>query len=347
RVKNSRCASCLARLTSSRARAASSCTTAVNWRRNVTDSSSARNAPTDLWRPLHSVETSSLHRLLASQTRTRPRAAPGSRPFSLRRRHQRECGDRAGCLHKKRERCSVEERQRTVDDETTNDRAARGNGEQRPGKELVVVDRDRVGELVALLVAEDTDAQSRARLLTRITAALAHSLQTAKARSVASGRWLAAVFAEEIAPRIPIRDQETLIQHHRGLSGDDLADALERVAVNVTTAVGTVGGALAAVQFTAPPTLLTAPVQLLAETLVVAAVEVKLIGELHEAYGVPASGTPLRRTSSYLASWTQRRALRPGRGVPSLTATMGTAARTALRNRLMRLLGRQMTTLGP
>lgn len=234
-----------------------------------------------------------------------------------------------------------------MDDETTNDRAARGNGEQRPGKELVVVDRDRVGELVALLVAEDTDTQSRARLLTRITAALAHSLQTAKARSVASGRWLAAVFAEEIAPRIPIRDQETLIQHHRGLSGDDLADALERVAVNVTTAVGTVGGALAAVQFTAPPTLLTAPVQLLAETLVVAAVEVKLIGELHEAYGVPASGTPLRRTSSYLASWTQRRALRPGRGVPSLTATMGTAARTALRNRLMRLLGRQMTTLGP
>lgn len=226
----------------------------------------------------------------------------------------------------------------TVNEET--------DGDRRPGAELVPVDH-RVGELVAVLASEETDPKRRARLLGRLSAALADSARRARATSVAGGRWLTGLFAEEIAPRIPIRDRETLIRHHRGLQGEDLADALERVAANTTTAVGAAGGALAAVQFAAPPLLLTAPAQLVAETVVVAAVEVKLIGELHEVYGTPARGSTLQRTSGYLASWARRRGIDPVRGAESLTTTLGAAARTALRNRLMRLFGRHLTTLGP
>ena len=52
-------------------------------------------------------------------------------------------------------------------------------------------------------------------------------------------------------------------------------------------------------EFAAPPTLLTAPVQLAAETLLVAAIEIKLLAELHEVYGVPAD-RPAARPSDGL-----------------------------------------------
>ncbi len=232
--------------------------------------------------------------------------------------------------------------------EGTDDRDRAEESGRQPGAELVPADRAEVGELVARLATEEkADEESRSRLLGRLSAALVRSARAAGAKSLAGGRWLTDLFTEEIAPRIPIRDRETLIRHHRGLQGEDLADALERVAVNTTTAAGAAGGALAAVQFTAPPLLLSAPAQIVAETIVVAAVEVKLIGELHEVYGAPARGGQLQRTSGYLVSWARRRGIDPTQSVESLTAALGTAARTALRNRLMKLLGRHLTTLGP
>nr|WP_285760596.1 hypothetical protein [Nocardiopsis ansamitocini] len=205
-----------------------------------------------------------------------------------------------------------------------------------------------VGELVTLLAADDgTDKQGRAKLLRRLTGAVARSARTAGVRSMAGGRWLTDLFSEEIAPRIAVRDRETLIRHHKGLQGEDLADALERNAVNGTTAVGAAGGALAAVQFTAPPLLLTAPAQIVAETIVVAAIEIKLIGELHEVYGTPAQGSALQRNSGYLVAWTKRRGVDPTQAAESVTVALGAAAKTALRNRLMKLMGRHLSTLGP
>ncbi|WP_233515442.1 hypothetical protein [Marinitenerispora sediminis] len=207
---------------------------------------------------------------------------------------------------------------------------------------------DDVGDLVTRLMSDEgADSGRRVRLMGRLSRALAARARAAGARGVAGGRWLTELFATEIAPRIPVRDHETLSRHHRGLAGEDLADALERNAVRATTAVGAAGGALAAVQFTAPPLLLTAPAQIVAETVVVAAIEVKLIGELHEVYGAPAPGTALQRTSGYLVSWAKRRGIDPLQAGESVTAALGAAARTALRNRLMRLLGRHLTTLGP
>ncbi|GAA3758005.1 hypothetical protein HDA32_001862 [Spinactinospora alkalitolerans] len=214
--------------------------------------------------------------------------------------------------------------------------------------DLVPVGDSEVGDLVQRLVADDgTDKERRVRLLGRLSKALAGSARAAGTKGVAGGRWLTDLFANEIAPRVPVRDRETLVAHHGGLEGEELADALVRNATNATTAVGAAGGALAAVQFTAPPLLLTAPAQIVAETVVVAAIEVKLIGELHEVYGVPARGGPLQRTSGYLVSWAKKRGIDPLQAAESVTVALGAAAKTALRNRLMRLLGRHLTTLGP
>ncbi|MDA2813469.1 hypothetical protein O4J56_22680 [Nocardiopsis sp. RSe5-2] len=220
--------------------------------------------------------------------------------------------------------------------------------EQGPGTELVPAGREDAGELVGAIIADDgADPRRRAGLIARLARALGQGARAAGVRGAAGGRWLADVFADEIAPRIPVRDLETLARHHKGLTGEELADALVRNAANTTTAVGAAGGALAAAQFTAPPLLLTAPAQLVAETVVVAAVEVKLIGELHEAYGARADGGAVRRHAGYVQAWAYRRGVDPLSAGESITAALGAAAKVALRKRLMRVLGRHMTTLGP
>ncbi|MEV1202302.1 hypothetical protein [Microbispora rosea] len=205
---------------------------------------------------------------------------------------------------------------------------------------------NEVADLVGKLVApEETDGAERRRLLGRLSGALARSAGKARERGVGRGRWLADVFMN-IAPRLPVRDYETLRDHHYGLTGEQLADDLVRTAAKATTAVGAVGGALAAAEFAAPPLLLSAPAQIVAETLVVAAIEVKLLAELHEVYGVKVPGNGTQRAAAFALAWSKQRGVNP-LAPGSATIALGTAAKTALRNRLMRTLGRHLTTLGP
>ncbi|MFI0418343.1 hypothetical protein [Spongiactinospora sp. 9N601] len=205
---------------------------------------------------------------------------------------------------------------------------------------------DEVAVLVGRLSRPgELDRAERRRLLGRLTAALVTAGRKAKESGAGRGRWLADVYMAT-APRIPIRDLRTLEEHHYGLTGEALADDLVRTAAKATTAVGAVGGALAMAQFAAPPLLLSAPAQLVAETLVVAAIETKLIAELHEVYGVEVPGNGGQRALAFAIAWSKQRGvdpLAPG----SVTLALGTAAKTALRNRLMRTLGRHLTTLGP
>ena len=185
----------------------------------------------------------------------------------------------------------------------------------------------------------------RRRDLGLLTRAVAASARTAGRASVVGGSWLAELLIDT-APRLKVRDLATLRAHHPGLDPDDLAQVLISGAAKATAAVGAAGGALAAAQFTAPPTLLSTPVQLAAETLLVAAIEVKLIAELHEVYGVAAAGTARQRMQSYLVAWTERRGIDPF--APGLLrSSLGQAAKRALRRRLMGRAGRNLTTLGP
>jgi len=214
---------------------------------------------------------------------------------------------------------------------------------------LVPLESERtaeIGELIGRLSAEDDmDRETRGRLLGRLARLLGQSARRAGAAGVARGRWLADLMVEA-APHIPIRDLETLSAHHHGLTGEELADSVVRVASNATTTVGAAAGALAAAEFAAPPLLLTAPAQLAAETLVIAAIEVKMIAELHEVYGVRIEGTGATRGAAFLSSWARQRGINPLEA-GSFTSALGSAAKAALRKRLLRTFGRSMTTLGP
>ncbi len=209
-----------------------------------------------------------------------------------------------------------------------------------------IAKNDEVADLVGRLAErEELDTAERRRLLGRLTLALGRRARQARASGATRGKWLADVFMS-IAPRVPIRDLSSLQEHHYGLTGEALAEDLIRTAAKATTAVGAVGGALAAAEFAAPPLLLSAPAQLVAETLVVAAIEVKLIAELHEVYGVVVPGTSSQRALAFTVAWSKQRGVDP-LAPNSVTIALGTAAKTALRNRLMRTLGRHLTTLGP
>jgi hypothetical protein len=179
-----------------------------------------------------------------------------------------------------------------------------------------------------------------------LSVALATSARWAGIAAVASGRWLADV-VEEFAPHVPVRDLPALRAHHGGLAGDALARALIDTAARATGAVGAAVGVVASIEFTAPPMLLGAPVQIAAETIAVVAIELKLIAELHEVYGDAVVGTPAVRTAAYLGAWTRRRGVNPMGGGPALPGLLGGTARRELRRRLLRRAGENSVSVVP
>ncbi len=204
-----------------------------------------------------------------------------------------------------------------------------------------------LSKTVAALTDEDLDRTTRSRLLGRLVRAEVRERGVKDLlRPKAVVRWVIDAVTEA-APHIPIRDLETLRRHHDGLDGEALVDRLVRNAARATAGIGAAGGGVAAVEWVATPTLLSAPVLLAAETVAVVAVEIKLIGELHEVYRQPVPGGGAQRAVSLLQAWAHQRGvnpLAPGRGI---AAALSTAARKELRDRLVRRLGRNLTTLGP
>ncbi|MEU7972320.1 hypothetical protein AB0B48_09780 [Micromonospora sp. NPDC049089] len=205
---------------------------------------------------------------------------------------------------------------------------------------------DDLGATVAALTADDIAPARRRQLLTRMVG-------QARARGIsdlfkprAAVRWMVDAVAE-IAPHVPVRDLDTLRQHFPGLDDTALADRLIRNASRTTAAIGAAGGGVAAVEWTVAPTLLSAPVLLAAETVAVVAVELKLVGELHEIHGValPAAGS--QRAVALVHSWATQRGVNPMVPGVGVGAVLGTAARKELRDMLLRRFGRNLTTLGP
>jgi hypothetical protein len=204
--------------------------------------------------------------------------------------------------------------------------------------------RQDVGELLARVA--DPDQGDRRAPLAALAGALGTSARSAGLGAVAAGRWLADLLAD-VAPRIPVRGVTVLRAQHPDLTDDEIAAALIKHAALVTAALGAAAGGLAAAEFVAPPTLLAVPAQLAAETLAIAAVEVKLVAELHELYGESARGGLTQRGSAYLMSWVRQRAIEPAVTGSGLAAVLGYAAKRELRSRLMRRLGRNTTSLAP
>ncbi|MFC6017134.1 hypothetical protein ACFP2T_13080 [Plantactinospora solaniradicis] len=220
-----------------------------------------------------------------------------------------------------------------------------GAADPTPGSELVPRDEE-LGATVAALTDDDLGRGGRRRLLGRLVGQVRARGTSSLFKPKAALRWLTDTVAE-IAPHVPIRDRETLRRHFDGLDGDALAARLVRNAVRATAGVGAAGGGVAAVEWVATPTLLSAPVLLAAETVAVVAIELKLIGELHEAYGVQVPGTAGQRAMVLLRSWAAQRGVNPLVPGVGVGAVLGTAARNELRDRLLRRFGRNLTTLGP
>jgi hypothetical protein len=188
-----------------------------------------------------------------------------------------------------------------------------------------------------------TDGGTRRHII-RLVGALAANAKTAGLLAVTGGRWLADLVVD-IAPQLQIRDLETLRTAHDGRVGDQLAEALVRSASRRTAAVGAAGGAIAAAEMVAPPALFGIPLQLAAETLVVIAVELRLIGELHEVYSRPVVGPARQRAAALVTAWVRRRGVDPLAG--GVAGALGLAARRELRARVLRRLGRNVATLAP
>jgi hypothetical protein len=203
-----------------------------------------------------------------------------------------------------------------------------------------------LGRTVAALSADDVEPAQRRKLIGRM-------VDQIRARGVgdlfkpkAAIRWIVDAISD-IAPHVQIRDLETLRRHHDGLEGEALAERLVRNATRATASVGAAGGGVAAVEWAATPTLLSAPVLLAAETVAVVAVELKLIGELHEVYGVPVAGNGAEKAVTLLQSWAEQRGVNPLLPGVGIGAVLGTAARKELRDRVVKRFGRNLTTLGP
>ena len=209
------------------------------------------------------------------------------------------------------------------------------------------VKRPELGDLVARLTADDLDRRERGRLLGALTKALVTGVAGGARAASFSGRRLADLVTDEVAPHLPVRDLLTLRDHHGGLSGDELAGALIRNASLATAGVGAAAGALAAAELAAPPALLAAPVQLAAETLAVIAVELKLVAELHVVYGKAPVGNRRQLAFAYLTSWAAKRGLDTGTGGPTLSDVLSTAARQQVRQRVVKRLRRNLTSLAP
>jgi hypothetical protein len=199
---------------------------------------------------------------------------------------------------------------------------------------------------IAELTADNLDQSERRRLLGRLAGEIRARGIGDLFRPRAAMRWIADLVGD-VAPRLPIRDRDTLRRHFPGLPDDVIAERLIRNAALTTAAVGAASGGVAAIEWVATPTLLSAPVLLAAETVAVVAVEIKLIGELHELYDIPIRGSASQRAVALVQSWAHRRGLNPlvpGMGV---AAVLGATARKQLRDRLLRRFGRNLTSYGP
>lgn len=215
----------------------------------------------------------------------------------------------------------------------------------RPGTRPAGEANDELAATIAQLTTDDLAPTDRRRLLGRL-ASQAGSTWRVLIRPRGILRWITETVLRA-APHIPIRDLETLRAHHPGLDGEALAERLVRNASRVTATVGAAGGGLSALEWTAPPALLSAPVLLSAETVAVVAVELKLLGELHEVYRLPLGGSAPQRASALVSAWAGRRGVSLTAAGRGLSASLGMAARRELRDRLLRRFGRNLTTLGP
>ncbi|RST18901.1 hypothetical protein E2C00_24785 [Streptomyces sp. WAC05374] len=145
----------------------------------------------------------------------------------------------------------------------------------------------------------------------------------------------------ENAPRVPVRDLATLRGQFPGLTPEQLADRLIAGAANATSTVG--AGVGAAAMLPVPPAM---PAEMAAEITGVAAIELKLIAELHEVYGQRPPGNLKERAMAYLTSWTEERGIDVTKPA-TINAALGGRMKRELRQQIMKRMVRNLPNLMP
>jgi hypothetical protein len=217
-----------------------------------------------------------------------------------------------------------------------------------------------IAERAAELATEVTEAErpEERRRLTATFAAAARSSARASARATgrgarATGRGMRAArrragtgtgwFTTQVvamAPRLRVRSGAALRAQFPGKSTEDIADAL---IVGASRAAGAVGAAVGA--WAALPVLPALPAELVTETLALIGIELKLIAELHEVYGMAPPGNAVDRATAYIGAWAHRRGVLAAPG--GLILVAGSPLARRLRLRLAARAGRSAFSLGP
>lgn len=223
-----------------------------------------------------------------------------------------------------------------------------GNGNGRPTADnshrnaAASADGAQLSVRAAELVGEVT-APDRAPVRQQRTAAVRRTLRhvtkaAGRGIRIGGGRLTAEVLA--MAPRLPVRDRATLRAQFPGRSPDEVADALILGAARASAAVGAAVGVWSVL-----PLAPAVPVEIATETLTVVGIEIKLVAELHEVYGMRAPGTRTDRMTAYVAAWASRRGIAVAPG--GIVVAVGSPLRRRLRRRLAARAGRSTVSLAP
>jgi len=211
--------------------------------------------------------------------------------------------------------------------------AAQANGRLRPDEAA----HHRV--TAALGTAARRSAASTARGARRSAALTARG-----ARATGRGaRWSAAKLADQVlatAPRLPVRDQATLRAQYPGRTPEELADVLIDSAARMSASMGAAVGTWAVLPF-----MPGFAAQVATETVAVVGIEVKLIAELHEVFGIRAPGSAAERMTAYVGAWANRRGI--ALGPAGVVIALGSPLRLRLQRRLAARAGQSTISLGP
>ena len=178
-----------------------------------------------------------------------------------------------------------------------------------------------------------------ARSANRVAGSARRGAGTAGRGAASLLNWLTAQVVA-MGPRLRVRDQATLRAQFPGRSDEEIGELLIDHAARAAMAVGGATGAWAAL-----PVLPAFPAEVAAETLAVVGIELKLVAELHEAYGV-SGHRQLRRAGARVPG---------GLGAPArllqvpggLLLAAGSPLARQLRRRLLARVRRSTFSLAP
>ncbi len=218
-------------------------------------------------------------------------------------------------------------------------RSSAGPPPGRPAGDVVPYELpEQVAELAGQLSEEPSESRRR-RLALRLPRLAGRGGRSTWAGVQSGGRWLTTQVLE-MAPRLPVRSADTLRRQFPGRSPEEIADLLIEGAARAAAGVGAAVGASAVLPV--PPAAL---VEVGVETLAVVGIELKLVAELHEVYGMRAPGSRADRMMAYIDAWAHRRGI--GLAPGGLVLAVGSPLRRRLERRLLGRAGRSTTSLGP